>query len=248
MPYGKTYRRKPSRTYKPRTSFKQSRVSTSSGYNRRGSVAAKQGGKGPSTLLSHVNLKGPEKKAVSVSQGAVTGFVDLNFSPFFLLAPIVQGVNSNNRIGNRVRVTDLDLRYVFYGGQLVSGSQPNSQVRIIIVYDKMCRQSTPAPTDLLIGNPVTFLDVYRNIMQNDRFIVIADHVSKLAAESDVADAMVPVAGRITKVMDLETDYVGVGASATDINSGGIFLMAAVNGNTSTGTQLGLSALLQYIDL
>lgn len=248
MPYGKTYRR---RKYSRRRSsyrIRKPSVNYSAGYTRWGSTSARQGGKGLPPPLAFNTHKGPEKKVTAVSAGAITGFANNVFSPFFVLNGILQGISGQQRIGNKIMCTDLDIRYSFYGGTLVAGAYPNSQVRIIIVYDKETHQVAPTPSDLLIGGPSpTFTDVYRALQQNDRFYIIADILSPTATESDVADTMCPVSGRITKVMKLETVYVGPTASVTEILSGGIFIMAAVNGQTSVDSQLGISIALQFTD-
>lgn len=136
----------------------------------------------------------------------------------FLLNGIGQGVLPWQRIGRKVTMHKIQLRYYF--GSNVSGNGV-AKFRILIVYDKQFNGAIPLISQVLDihiagKDPVAF----NNLGNSDRFVTVADIIT----ESALSFYDVPF-GLISRNVNMDTIFnAGTGSEdPTTINTGGVIL-------------------------
>jgi len=182
---------------------------------------------------------GPEKKNLDgafVTNPASTG---LSITPQFL-TPLTQGANSAQRLGRKVKITQLILRWQ-YSLQLTSvGGSP---CRIKVIYDKQSNGAAPGPLDVLIVDNITGLN---NLDNSDRFITIMDFITEPISQNN----NFAVCGIEKRNIDLEQIWLGGNANGTiaQLQTGAIYLFAWQTGNISTANPvLDFETRVRFID-
>jgi len=184
--------------------------------------------------------KGGELKFCDTTVSTAITFNSAAFSTGQLLTAIAQGTDASNRIGRKVVLKSLLVRYAI---KLGSTSTFGSPVRILVVYDKQANATAPAITDVL-----TVDDFFapNNLANRDRFVTIFDHIT--APVSGGGDAQ--VADVLYKRINLETIYnSGTDALIGSISSGSIYIFAAQAGNLLTANgNINARIRLRYTDV
>lgn len=166
---------------------------------------------------------GPERKAIDVSQalliptGTATGTISS------LLTPIAQGVNDTERIGRKVRLLKMDLRYNAY---MASTTTVGSPFRIKIVYDKQANGVAPTAAQVLTTDSMISPN---NLDNADRFITLADwYTQPMSVPSDMNESK-----RLTRKMDLNQIWSAATGTIADITTGSVYLWVWSNGQIAT---------------
>lgn len=167
---------------------------------------------------------GAELKFVDVSTG-----MTLNTGATFSAAPtllnaIAAGTSASTRIGRKLIIKSLLLRYTFALAPTSTGGSP---LRILVVYDKQANTAAPAITDVLLTDN---FHSQNNLSNRDRFVTLCDHISEpIATGNDYC-----VADVIFKPLSLETMYnAGTDDQIGSITSGSIYLFVAQAGTALT---------------
>jgi len=174
----------------------------------------------------------------AVSTALVLGVA--TFSTAQLLITIAQGADASNRIGRKVTVKSLLMRW---GIKLGVTSTQGCCVRILVVYDKQANATAPAITDVLL------LDEFyspNNLSNRDRFVTIFDHITPPISSGGDAS----VNDVLYKRLNLETIYnTGTDAAIGSISSGSIYLFVAQNGAMLTANgNINARCRLRYTDV
>lgn len=172
------------------------------------------------SLLFQANTVGlgNEKKEIVTAlpnAGGVVGSV--TFSAGTLLNHTAQGAGSLNRIGRKITMRSL---YVRYSCSLAPTSLGGSPLRILIVYDKQSNAIAPAITDILVAND---FNAVNNLNNSDRFITIADELTKPLSVGNNTS----VAGTIYRKLGLDVIFKDTSANdITDITTGSVYAFIA----------------------
>lgn len=148
-----------------------------------------------------------------------------------LLNGVGQGTDYTNRIGRRILLKSLLLRFNIT--TIPSTSDPAGDfIRILVVYDAQTNAVTPAVTDIINGDFLSPL----NLSSRDRFKVLSDKTTTMNPNGYTAGAVSGgsprnVAYKIYKKMSMEEIFGGTGATVGSIQTGAIFLLiiSAANG-------------------
>lgn len=188
------------------------------------------------SMLNQVETgKGPERKSVE-NNSTYSLPLTSSFASPVLLNGIAQGYNVSERVGRKVIMKSLLLRYI--ASPAANGV---SQNRIVVVYDKQANGSAPISTDVFQSN--TTLSPL-NLSNSDRFVVLCDFWTDPSQSSALN-----MAGTKYVKMNLEEIFGGVGATVSSINSGSVYCFIGNNsdptiGQTSTSY---LFSRIRYID-
>lgn len=174
-----------------------------------------------------------------------------------LLNPLGQGTTAQTRIGRKVRVKSIQLRFLWT--QLASNSTATmTNPRIMIVYDRNPAGALPAVTDIFTANNIlSFL----NLNNSDRFLVIYDQFlmdEKVRNMPDVHAAAltatnVSAHGKMYKKfkVPLESQYNDTNSGTiTDLEKGSFLVLACCDGAQifTTGTlTLTYNSRIRYTD-
>jgi len=169
---------------------------------------------------------GPELKFVDTSQNAV-GTLNSNFAApgaTNLMNGLVPGTDASTRIGRKVTIKSIYVRWTF---QLGAGSTGGASHRILIVYDKQANATAPGITDILTSND---FNQTNNLSNRDRFVTVADVlVDPISATGEFARS-----GVIYKKVNLETMFnAGSAGTIADITSGSLYIVVAQSGTIAT---------------
>lgn len=197
----------------------------------------KKGKKRNSKLFDSSRTSSVERKNVDV----VSTFalpLTASFATPQLINGIAQGVANNERVGRKIRMKKIQIRYIV---EPVSGSNP-SQARIMIVYDKQPNGALPIVGDVVNGGQFYSFNVLAN---SDRFVVLMDEISE-SCQSSVTN----ISGQRHVNIDLETVFGGTTAGIASINSGSVFIMAANNSDPTVGTvsSMFFTTRVRYTDI
>lgn len=189
----------------------------------------------------YIPQRGPEMKYIDSTNFNGTGasFTVPNggvFDSFHYMSPSAQGVGISAHVGNKLRWKRLVFRYTYYPGTITTAISPNTQCRILILYDTHTIGALPVLQDVFPPVAPSFDDNTNPDRIPERFIVIADHYSKQSpGEADTADRMCPVSGHISKNVDLQTIFRGSTSSISDVDEGSFIVTWANNAPGQAGS-------------
>lgn len=159
----------------------------------------------------------PEIKHVDT---AITG--DVNTTPVVtLLNGVAQGNDENDRIGNRIKMTGVDIRLQVTNEQSVKDRL--SQMRMLLVYDTQTNGTALTTTDVL--DAVT-LESQQNWDKNSRLQVIFDSVRALNTFGGSATTVDVYHWFYRKQFTLDhyVRYNGSGATVSSITWGSLYFI------------------------
>lgn len=157
----------------------------------------------------------PEKKNVD-GAGTLSGAGAGQWSPVTLVNGIAQGATANTRIGRRVTLTSMLVRWS------LASNVP--QVRFLVIYDHAPNGALPAIADILTSD--NYL-APMNLINNDRFMVLHDeNINQMGGAG--------MAGKwVYKRQPLQMQYTNAATGViADITTGAIYLLAANIGTAS----------------
>lgn len=193
------------------------------------------------SILNQVDLSTrPEQKNVETVSTMVPPLTS-TFSTPQLINGIAQGAAQNEHVGRKALMKKVHLRYTYYSGS-AGGNQ--SQVRILVVYDKQANGALPSVGDVLASS-ATF-NSFNNLANADRFVILMDEI----CDSTQSSALNIAGVRHLKV-NLETIFGGTTSGIASINSGSIFIMAANNSDPTVGSAAGtvyFTTRVRYTDV
>jgi len=175
-----------------------------------------------------VGTRAPEKKEITNGvQTIVSGIAVETFTAITaasLLNGVVQGTTAETRIGRKIRMRSLDIRWTW---NLQSTSTGGSPVRCVVVYDK--QSNAAAPTIAQIFNTNDFLSPML-LANSDRFIILRSFISEPVSLNN----NLSVSGHEFVPIDLDVIYNDTnGGTILDIQTGSAYLMIAQNGSIGT---------------
>lgn len=163
---------------------------------------------------------GPEKKNLDVAQTNYNIPLTASFGSVVLLNGCAQGAGNLERIGRRIAMKSLQLRYTHYPASTAT------QARIIIFYDRQPNGVTPSALDLIGSGQFEGIVTMGN---SDRFVILMDEVTEMSTYDQGH-----VSGKRYLKMDLEAIFGGTTSGITSINTGAVFIMMANNGSNAVG--------------
>jgi hypothetical protein len=177
-------------------------------------------------LSSHRNVDDLtlENKNVSVSVSALgaggTGTVDH-------LTAIPQGLDFDERIGNRISLLRVDGR-VILSCNVADTTTQDSAIRLIIVRDKMAQGSVPVFTDIF--DAISVHDMRNGLPDNlKRYDILYDSVTMLG--NDSSNAGIGIANVKFSTFSIpcnNSKCAFVGAAAADEGPGSLFFLTVTN--------------------
>jgi len=183
--------------------------------------------------------KGGELKFNDILCNAVMNLND-TFSTPILLNGLQSGSDATNRIGRKVNIKSLLLRFNFGMASTSIGGAP---CRILVVYDKQANATAPLITDILLVNGFSSQN---NLSNRDRFVTIFDHITQpIAATNNYC-----VADVLFKRVNLETIFnAGNAGTIGDISSGSVYIFVAQCGTIGTTAPVLLArSRIRYTDI
>lgn len=145
------------------------------------------------------------------------------FAGAVLLNGLVPGSTATTRIGRKVIMKSLLIRYRYLTQATTVGGSP---IRLMIVYDKQANATAPTILDVLEQDQFTSPN---NLSNRDRFVTLCDNLSVPLSQNGNQG----LGEVIYKPLNLETMFNdGVAGTIGDITSGSVYLFAAQNGGIS----------------
>jgi len=183
--------------------------------------------------------RGGELKFVDTT---ITTAVPINgtFNAGTLLNGMANGSDASTRIGRKVNIKSLLLRWSF---RLSTTTTAGGNIRFIVVYDKQSNAAAPVITDILLADA---FDSPNNLSNRDRFVTLMDVITPaIGTSGDYA-----VAGVGYKRLNLETMFnAGSAGTIGDITSGSIYVFAASSNSFLTTALVQLTrARIRYSDV
>lgn len=173
----------------------------------------------------------------NVTAGAAGSFA---FSAATLLNGLASGSTATTRVGRKVTMTSLLLRY---NVSLAPTSVGGSPIRILVVYDKQANAAAPAITDILLTD--TFNSA-NNLSNRDRFVTISDFITPCISVA----GNYSYAGVIYKRFALETMFnTGSAGTVGDMTSGSVHVFSAQTADITTATyEMSMVGRIRFTDV
>lgn len=197
-------------------------------------------------FTNQVDMKGVEKKNIDTL--IQTGLPLNAFTTPQLLTGIAQGVDVNQRVGRRVVLKSLDVRYRVQVSTLPANTGNINRIRTLIIYDKQTNGSIPALVDILSQ---TNFNAHMNLSNSDRFVVIADEYSEQRQYDNFqAPGASVISGHFFRKFNLETMFTGTGGQIVNITGGSLYFLCSSDAVTSALTDFGILAdcRVRYVDV
>lgn len=146
-----------------------------------------------------------------------------------LLNGMLMGTSASTRIGRRITVKSIYLRY---WASLATGTTGTSPIRIMIVLDKQANTQAPAAGDILLADNISQPN---NLSNSRRFVTLCDKV--LDGIGTVGKASEHF--EFYKKTNLEVQYnTGNAGTVADIQSGSLYLLVWSTGAFGTTSPTG----------
>jgi len=170
--------------------------------------------------------RGGELKFVDTTVNVGVTSAALTWSAGTLLNGLANGSDASTRIGRKITVKSLLVRWT---ASLAATSAGGSPIRVLVVYDKQANATIPAITDILL---VDSFQSQNNLSNRDRFVTISDVITEpMSAGNNFS-----VSDVIYKKLNLEVMFnAGSAGTIGDITSGSIYCFTAQNGHITTAS-------------
>lgn len=159
---------------------------------------------------------------------------------------IVQGTANNQRIGDRIRVTKLEV-IINIVPTIVAGETAGSTCRVMIVHDK--EPHLGYPTSALIMDPDSDMGGMQNQVQKRRFTIMKDFVHEMVPLGTNAAAVIAKGpkflSKFTFYPNQVIEYSGNGGVTANIVKHAYYVMYAADGGSCCTVRA--TALAHYVD-
>lgn len=140
------------------------------------------------------------------------------------LNPLAPGTSATTRIGRRVKMHSLLIKWQGSLGPTSAGASP---LRLLVVYDKQANGAAPAATDVLTSDAIAS---GMNLSNSRRFIILCNEEISCVGTQGPQSFMTE---RFIK-MNLDVEFnTGVAGDITDIQTGSVYSLIYQNGNIIT---------------
>lgn len=172
------------------------------------------------------SLPSPEFKYKDTTVAATTIAATGNIlSPSLVL--LAAGTGESERIGRRIRLTALSMRYVALLPNTTLASATDDGVRIIVFHDKQTNGAAATVADILADATPSYLS-FNNLSNKSRFTILADKWIDISATAGAytgtndAWADKGVTGSIhLSLNNVPIEYAGTGATIAELKSNNI---------------------------
>lgn len=196
------------------------------------------------------SMSGVEKKYLDTNDSAtITAAGVISGS----LTTVPEGTTDVSRVGNKITVTNVNIRFVILVDDRTTAVIFNRNVRFILYIDRQANGSTPQPSEI-IGVPTSVeYRSYRNLDSVDRFVILHDsfiHVPMIttnAAHTMIGPTKVYT---LNKKIECPIHYNGTTGATTEVRSNNIGFLMVCDTPPNPYTQgIGYEALvrIKYID-
>lgn len=165
--------------------------------------------------------RGPEKKDITFSLGTLSPPLTASFTQPTLISGVATGTDGTTRIGRKILMKSFQIRYICGSGN------PQSQHRVLVIYDKQANGALPTASQVVDTN--SFMSPM-NLANSDRFVVVMDDIS----DSQQSSAL-NISGKRYVKCNLEAIFSGTTNGIASITSGSIFIMVANNADPTIGS-------------
>lgn len=198
---------------------------------------------------------GMEKKHVDLGVGvtvlASAGTVEPAAGSYVLIA---QGLTDKTRVGNKITVTNFNLRFTLSQDDTGTGAIFNINFRYMLIIDKQCNGAT-LPTTLLLdpGNPaLTTVDLksFRNLDNTDRFEVLTDkfiHMSQSCTNALHSNQGESRVYKVSHKLNLPIHYSGTTGAITELKSNNLVALLIPDTTSTTTTNYTALARIKFVD-
>jgi hypothetical protein len=173
---------------------------------------------------------GGEQKFLDTTY-AQTGQVSSGTITYPSVNLIAQGAGESERIGRKVTLKSLLLRYVCVLNNTTSPGSTEDVVRVIVFLDKQCNGQAATVTDILeTANHLSF----NNLANKNRFSILCDQSSDLNSNGAIAAGFGEVVHTRSKYLRLNhaVEFSGATGAITEIRSNNIGILVITKGNNS----------------
>jgi len=133
----------------------------------------------------------------------------------FLLNGVSQGVTPTTRVGRRLTMRSLYIRWFL---QLASTTTGGSPVRMLVVYDKQTNGAAPAVTDIVLTDELTSP---MNLSNSKRFMALCDQTWECIGTGGPQSLVFSKFIKMNKTMEFNNGNAG---TVADITSGSIYVL------------------------
>jgi len=160
-----------------------------------------------------------------------------SFSTPVMLNPVGQGTGNNDRIGRKIAMTKLQLRWERWQGTGVP-----DPFRILVVYDRSPNGATPAITSILSGNGIS---TPVNLSNTDRFLILMDIYP--CAQQGMTELYMCNKENRKFSPALEARWTGSTGGVSDMTTGGIWVFWCNTGQVGTSQTLQIYSRIRFAD-
>lgn len=178
---------------------------------------------------------------ISATTGTISGAV-LN---------IAEGSSDVTRVGNKITVTNVNVRIHFNVADMTTAAFQNRNVRFILYIDRQANGSAPQPTEIISIPGGISEKSYRNLDNLDRFVILRDKFIHLPMIS--TNALHTLTGpspvyTFNKKVECAVHYNGATGALTELRSNNIaFLLVPDVPVTAQAISFTSLTRIKYID-
>jgi len=148
----------------------------------------------------------------------------------FLLNGVSQGVTPTTRVGRRILMKSLYIRWFLQLAATTTGGTP---VRMLVVYDKQTNGAAPSVTDIVLTDEITSP---MNLSNSKRFQVLCDQTWSCVGTGGPQSIVLNKYMKLDKTVEFNTGNAG---TVADITSGSIYVLCWSGNGLAVTVPLGV---------
>lgn len=161
-----------------------------------------------------------ELKDLTLSLNALIPDPGSTTSLLYLLNGCAQGTTASTRLGRRIIMKSLFMKYV---ATMAATSTLSTALRFLVVYDKQTNATAPTVTDILLSD---LFSSPMNLSNSRRFKVLVDKIVPCIGTAGPQS----VAFNIYKKINLPVEFnTGSAGTVGDIQTGSVYILCQVSG-------------------
>jgi len=186
-----------------------------------------------------------EKKYIDSGTGDITMPITPTFSAGQQINPIISGSGASNRIGRKVILKSLLIRYCLELGT-PTGNDRGGGCRLLVVYDKQANATAAAIGDVIEDVVIAGSTVGMNNLANrDRFVTLVDELIEAIGQGGSQRS---IQGKIYRKFSLEQIFnSGNAGTFADTTTGTVWLFAGATSSNTNPNILHLATRMRFTD-
>lgn len=167
-----------------------------------------------------------ELKNIDINSSSALAVFGQTAGTLQLLNGVAQGTTATTRLGRRINMTSLYIRWL---GSMAATGTGSSALRMVVVYDKQANATAPAASDILVTDSI---HAPNNLNNSRRFVTLFDHEVPCVGTAGPQSWDIKVYKKLNHAVEFNNGSAG---TIGDIQTGSVYALFYSQGTLLTAS-------------